>query len=152
MPQLELGSFLDEAQAANYAAHANEEAAHYIELIAAGNVAARDLMWSVWNFEHLYDDLVDRDRAVTVGEAAQVLVEFVRNLSFNPFWEEHKWMLFPLLLNAANRWVDGEEWPDKKEAAIIRCGDVDFFLQVAYCVGGWDHMRACKAARSYDKE
>ena len=136
----------------NYAAHANPEASKYIDLIAAGNADARQLMWAVWNFEHLYDDLVDRDRSVAVEDASRVLVEFVRNISFNPFWQEHSWLLFPLLVSAANRWCDGETWADEKEAAIIRCGDVDFFLQVAYCIGGWEHMRACRAARSYDKE
>lgn len=158
MPLPELGSFLDEAQIRHYASHANPEAAYYIDLIAAGNSEARQLMWAVWDFEHLYDDLVDGDRPVSTEDAAKVLIAFVKELSFNSFWREHAQDLFPLLVSAANRWCDGDEWalsedPTKQaQAPVVRCGDVDFFLQVAYCVGGWEHMRAVKAAREYDKE
>lgn len=109
-------------------------------------------MCAFWDFNHVFDDLVDQDKPVGIEVAAMALATLTEELTMNPFW--HKWgaHLLPLYLSCINRWVDGETWPDKKQAAVIRCGDVDFMLQFAYCTGGWQHLRACKAARSYDTE
>lgn len=130
----------------------NPEAGHWIKLIANGNEDAEACMWAFWHFNHIYDDLVDKDKPVTIEQAGAALVAFAEMLSFNPFWEHWKWHLMPLYVSCVNRWLDGETWPDAKQAAVIRCGDVDFLLQFAYCTGGWNHLRACREARSYDKE
>lgn len=136
----------------------NPEAKKYLLAISNGNEAAFSLLWTLWNFEHLYDDLVDRDVVVTTEQAAKWLVRLLEQVSFNPFYKANASALFPLIVGAANRWCDGDEWaasddPKKREAArFIRCGDVDLYLTAAFLVGGWDHMRAMRDARRYDSE
>lgn len=128
-----------------------------IALIANGDPDALQFMWAIWNFTHLYDDLVDRDKAVTTPEAAKALADFVLALAANPFFHAHRFALLPLMLSSINRWCDGDDWtasedPIKKQLSpAVRCGDVDLFLYVAMLTGGWDHMREMSKFREYDK-
>lgn len=128
------------------------ETLYWIKEISNGNFEAQKVMCAFWDFNHMIDDLYDRDKPVTMEDIGRILATFVGELSLNPFWREWSWHLMPLYLSCINRWLDGEDWPDKRQAAVIRCGDVDFMLQFAYCTGGWDHLRAMRAARTYDKE
>lgn len=139
--QLPLGSSSDD-----------DVAMQCIDIISMGDENCRDLLIAVWNFEQTLDDLVDQDKPVGIEQAAKHFVAFVREISFNPFWLEHSWQLFPLLASAANRWCDAEEMPTGEARKVVRCGDIDFFLQAAYCRGGWEHMRAVRDARRYDEE
>ena len=134
----------------------NPDAKGWISFIANGDEYAANFMWDFWCFTHLYDDLVDRDKAVDGGVAARELVKFIAQLSFNPFYQKHKDQLFPLIVQAVNRWLDGDEWErsgDPKKvaaAAVIRCGDIEIYAHCAFLIGGWAHMRAAKGLRSYD--
>lgn len=124
--------------------------------IANGDADALEFLWRFWCFEHCFDDLIDKDKPVDPEAAVRTLVQFIATLSFNAFYEEHKESLFPMIVMMANRSLDGDEWarsedPAKRSAAsVVRCGDVDLFLHVAFLTGGWDHMRSVKDARSYD--
>jgi hypothetical protein len=102
------------------------------------------------------DDLWDRDQPITQDQVAAVWLDLIREISFNPFYQAHSAFVFGLLVQMFNRWLDGDEWdksddPDKRLAArFVRCGDLEVYLSIAYLTGGFDHMRACKEARSYD--
>jgi hypothetical protein len=134
----------------------NPQAKEWMKAIARGNDAAFEFMWRFWNFEHCFDDLVDRDKPVSQEDAAKALLQFVECLLFNPFVQVHKQSLFPMLVSVVNRWVDGTEWlssndPLKKsQATVIACGDIDLIALVAYLTGGWDHLRRMKGLRTYD--
>lgn len=134
----------------------NPEAKRDMLRIANGDRDAFSFLWRLWCFEHCFDDLIDRDKPVDAEAAVRTLIQFINELSFNSFYEEHKESLFPLIVMMANRSLDGDEWaksdnPEKRAASnVVRCGDVDLFLHVAYLTGGWDHMRSVKDARSYD--
>lgn len=137
-------------------ASTNPDAKHWIKLIANGNEYAYTFMWDFWCFTHLYDDLVDGDKDVSGVAAAHELVKFVAQITFNPFYQNNREQLFSLIVQAVNRWLDGDEWersndPEKVAASsVIRCGDIEIYAHCAFLIGGWEHMRAMKGLRSYD--
>ena len=128
----------------------------WLEKIANGNQQAFSFMWSMWNWSHVIDDLVDQDKPVGVENAAQYFIRMANELTFNPFYIRNNEYLFSLVVSMFNRWCDGEEWENSdsltKQTAshVIKCGDIELYLGVAYLTGGWEHVRACKEARSYD--
>jgi hypothetical protein len=117
--------------------------------VAHGDPHAFQWMWAFWNFEHVIDDLVDGDKSPTIADVSKSLANFVTALSLNPFYLRHSATLFPLILSACNRWIDGDEI----KSPAVRCGEIDIFLHVAYLTGGWDHMRAVSPiVRQYDSD
>lgn len=136
---------------------ANPEAQFWLKQIAGDNQSALEFMRVFWSFTHLYDDLVDNDKLVTVEQAAGQFIELMTVFTFNQFYKENQALLFPLIVSMFNRWVDGDEWEKSDDAykqmasTVIRCGDVDLYHMVAFLVGGYEHMRATKGARSYDQ-
>lgn len=127
-----------------------------LAILANGNEEAFRFMWTMWNWSHVIDDLVDQDKHVGVENAAKYFMLMAKELTFNRFYQTNAGYLFGLVLSMFNRWCDGEEFElsgDKlKEAQshVIKCGDLDLYLGVAYLTGGWDHVRKCKAFRTYD--
>ncbi len=126
--------------------------------VANGDLSAFQWMWDFWCFTHVIDDLVDKDKPVTGEEAARALAKFVTALSVNPFYVRNVHSLYPLIISACNRWVDGDlldaadNLRSKTHSEVVRCGDVDVFLHVAYLTGGWDHMRKLSMrVRMYDQ-
>lgn len=134
----------------------NPKAKEYFLHIANGDADVFRFLWAFWNFEHCYDDLIDRDKQVTQEQAVKCLVDFVTMISFNPFYQQYKHTLHPLIIQACTRWLDGDEWarsddPEKRTMArVVRCGDVDIMMQVAYLTGGWEFMREVRYMRQYD--
>ena len=134
----------------------NPEARMWLERIAAGNADAFAFMWTMWNWSHVIDDLVDRDKPTGVEDAAGWFIKMAHELSFNRFYVDNSAFLFGLVASMFNRWCDGEEWERSKDlkqraaSHVIKCGDIELYLGVAYLTGGWDHVRACRGARSYD--
>jgi hypothetical protein len=134
----------------------NPDAKRHFKEIANGNDDAFAFCWTVWNFTHVIDDLVDRDRPVSIEDAAKWTVHLIVTLSVNPFYISNTISLLPHIVSMFNRWVDGDQWAksddkDKQSVSrVLRCGDIDMYLHVAYLIGGWDHMRAMSDARTYD--
>jgi hypothetical protein len=125
-------------------------------ILANGNEDAFRFMWTMWNWSHVIDDLVDRDKEVGVENAAKYFIAILQEVTFNPFYKANGAYLFPLVHSMFNRWCDGEEFEksdDKLKQAqshVIKCGDIDLYIGVAYLTGGWDHVRRCKDFRTYD--
>lgn len=134
----------------------NPDVYRWFAAIANGDQDAENFLRAMWSFLHLYDDLVDRDRPVSIAQAAAELANLFTTLLYNPFFARSKDALFPLMISMINRWVDGDEWEqreglfDQVASSVIRCGDVDLYLMVAFLTGGWEHMRRVRGARSYD--
>ena len=134
----------------------NPEARDLMRLIANGNSDAFQWMWSFWSFTHLIDDCVDKDVNVTSSQASNSLAEFVTSLSQNPFFLLNKNYLYPLIISACSRWEIGDDLEngtieDKVRSQVVRCGDIDIYLGVAFILGGYNHMQECaKKCRSYD--
>ena len=125
-------------------------------LIANGNADAFRFMWTMWNWSHVIDDLVDQDKPVGVENAAKYFVLMAQELSFNKFYLANSGYLFGLIVSMFNRWCDGEEFEHSNDrlkqaqSHVIKCGDLDLYLGVAHLVGGWDHVRRCRGFRMYD--
>lgn len=133
----------------------NPEALGLMVLIANGNIAAFDFIWRCWNFCHLIDDLVDKDKPVTIQEASREIFMFTQMIALNEFFQFHKASLLPLILNACNGWIAGEEASkrNKKYAPALKCSDFNIYSHVAFIVGGWEHMVYVDSKfRTYDEE
>lgn len=136
----------------------NPMAKEIMARIANGDAHAFEWMWAFWNFEHVLDDLVDKDKSLTSSDVAGSLVSFVIAMTANPFYTRNSATLLPLIISACNRWVDGDDLATKDDASkiraeVVRCGDIDIYLHVAYLTGGWEHMRAVSPlARQYDPD
>jgi hypothetical protein len=134
---------------------ANPEAFGLFVLIANGNECAFDFIWRCWNFFHLLDDLIDKDKPVTIQETSRELFLFTQTIALNPFFQEHKHSLLPMILNACNGWIAGEEASEanKQYAPVLKCSDFNIYSHTAFLVGGWEHMRYIDSRfRTYDKE
>lgn len=135
----------------------NPQAKYWVNKVCNGNVDAENLLWGWWNFFHMFDDLMDKDKTESKELMMKEMMSFVRDLSFNPFYETHKVSLFTLLLQVFNRWLDGDDWEangnewEKSVSDVVRCGDMELYFHIAYLTGGWEHMRAVKELRSYDR-
>lgn len=133
----------------------NPQAFNLLMLIANGNDAAFNFVWRCWNFFHLLDDLIDKDKPVTIQEASRELFLFTQEIALNPFFQANKHSLLSMILNACNGWIVGEEASEdnKQYAPVLKCSDFNIYSHVAFLVGGWEHMRQVDSKfRSYDKE
>jgi hypothetical protein len=125
-------------------------------LIANNDAQAYDFLWQFWCFEHCFDDLVDRDKETSPEMVMRTIIKFLEMMTYNQFWLRNRETIFPFIVSTATRWLDGDEWacsPDERQRSasqVIRSGDVDLFLHIAYLTGGWDHLRAVKNTRAYD--
>jgi hypothetical protein len=132
--------------------------AGWFKAIANGEPQVERLCRALWNFEHVLDDLVDGDRAVTQGQAAKAFAELWTELCLNPWFHQHRLFLWQPVCSAVDRWVAGDlmsasPQPHLRELSVaVRCGDLDVFLSIADCVGGWEHRRNMAAFRSYDRD
>lgn len=134
----------------------NPEAKKWLMAAANGDPSAYEFLWQFWCFAHCYDDLLDKDKLVPNELGVRAFAKFFHVLSFNEFYQRHKLQLYALVIQVCNRWLDGDEWEGSKDrqkrvlSQVVRCGDVDLYLHVAYLTGGWDHMRKLKELRVYD--
>lgn len=134
----------------------NPQAKEYFVKASNGNAEAYDFLWDFWCFAHCYDDLLDKEKPVPYEMGVRTFVKFFHMISYNSFYEKHKDQLYSHIISVCNRWLDGDEWEksdNKMErivSHVVRCGDVDLYLHVAYLTGGWDHMRHLKSLRTYD--
>ena len=134
----------------------NPQAKQWIKAASNGDVYAYEFLWRLWCFEHCFDDLIDQDVEINKELCVRELIKFVTCLSYNPFYQEHKDQIYGLLVQACTRWLDGDEWEQSEDetrricASVVRCGDLDIWLHVAYLTGGWDYMRKLRFLRHYD--
>ena len=134
----------------------NPHAKQWMVLAANGDVAAYDFLWRFWCFAHCYDDLLDKGKPVDPEMGVREFMNFFKMISFNPFFIKHKEQLFALITQVCTRWLDGDEWEQSDDqikrivSHVVRCGDIDLYMHVAYLTGGWDHMRSLKGLRVYD--
>jgi len=125
-------------------------------ILSNGNQDAYRFMWTMWNWSHVIDDLVDRDKEAGVENAAKYFVLMAQELTFNPFYQKNAGYLYGLIVSMFNRWCDGElfEKSDNKlkqaQSHVIKCGDLELYLGVAHLTGGWDSLRKYKDFRTYD--
>jgi hypothetical protein len=120
-----------------------------VEELCAGNTAAQEFctVFIVWC--HLVDDTVDRDKPLPDLETfARVMLEAATVFAFNPFFQEHREKLLPLIIQGTKAFEDSLAWASHSEPCKRRAADVlkgqyqEVLWHVAYLVGGYDHMDA----------
>lgn len=110
--------------------------------VAKGDAAAAEFMLQMCRVMHLWDDLIDKDKAVSdaqINEAFQLaLVDIPRN----PFYARHFVALNAHVQTAITNWHvatrmerEGGDY-EKSIAFILRSSYMDLFTQVAQIVGG----------------
>jgi len=117
------------------------------------------LLWSFWNFAHVFDDLLDENNwpAERKEQAMKALHDFVVTLLLNPFVRDNAHELRAVFVQAIARSLDGDEMAGSEDAAIralapaVRCGDVDVIVQIAYLAGGYKALRKWSKLRAYDQ-
>jgi hypothetical protein len=135
----------------------NPDAKYWISKVCNGDASAESLLWSWWNFFHMFDDLIDQDKEAPKEMIIKECMLFMSELSYNNFYQINKSSLHPMLIQFFNRWIDGDDWeqsgdPWKESVSdVLRCGDMEIYFHFAYLCGGWDHMRECKGVRCYDR-
>ena len=125
--------------------------------ICQGNDQAREFLSAYGAFSHMLDDAVDGDLAGDTERAALTSFNFIAQCMVNPFVQKNAGVLLPVMLMGVNAWIDSDIEAKSEDQRIRRASDVlkshhaEICFQVAYCIGGIDHMRECsKMWRTFD--
>lgn len=130
----------------------------WFRALAAGNHYAEGWLWAFWNFSQVFDDLIDGDRAVTQAQAARALADWWTACSLNPWFLAHAGQLWLPVTQSIERWLTADEWARgrnsqrKADAHVLRHGDLEVCLAVAFITGGWEHALKCRELRTFDEE
>ncbi len=136
----------------------NPDAKRVLLLIANGDQNAFQFMWRFWNFSHVLDDLIDRDKRPSQSQVFRETLGFVEMISFNPFYQTYKGMLFPMIVSCCMRCVVADSllekgsYTERQMVPAIKGGDVDLYSFIAYLTGGWDYWEKIDSEiRKYDQ-
>jgi hypothetical protein len=128
------------------------------EKVAKGDVNVYGFLVAFWNFEHVFDDLIDNSGWADnkKEQAWKALNEFQKNLLSNPFVQAYHAEFRTLFTSAIARQIGGDhialDEKRKQHASATRCADIDILVHVAGLHGGWDDMIAVSKQRDIDKE
>jgi hypothetical protein len=118
-----------------------------LDHICRNNDDAKAWLSAYTEYTHMIDDAVDGDLNGDFERAAKISLNFLTQCSFNPFYEKHKAILFPKIIDGVNAWCDSEiaaKHPDeriRKASDILKSAHADIVATIAYHVGGYEHMR-----------
>lgn len=107
---------------------------------------AVEFIVAIGNACEFFDDVVDRDKDLPPAEAYKVLLDLTTQLPFNPFFEQFKGQLVPLLVVCINAWVNANELEqgtdeDKNMAFSLRLSGVELVLMSIYLLRGPEYMQ-----------
>jgi hypothetical protein len=124
--------------------------------VLQGNQAAFDFITQLFEVLHLWDDLIDKDKAVTPEVVNDCFWKALVDIPENRFYQAHFVSILPILkmaiLNwhAANAMELTKEESDKHIAFILRSTYVDMVTHCAGLIGGRDW--AIKVAEEVRRE
>jgi hypothetical protein len=127
---------------------------------AKGNRAAADYVLSLVEVLHFWDDLIDKDCAVSDRTIHRMFMHMLVEMPRNPFFLAHQQNLTPVLIMAIQNWhvanaVERGECLDipMECAFIIRSAYTDIITLVATICGGYEHgVEVGKAVRALAHE
>jgi hypothetical protein len=94
-----------------------------------------------------WDDLIDRDKEIDNEDIHRAFLNLLIGLPLNPFYQQYRYYLEPMIIMSVNAWLDSlslAESPEKKWnmlAFYMRNLGAELAPMIAFCVGGFDHMR-----------
>jgi hypothetical protein len=128
------------------------------EKVAQGNLPVYMFLVAFWNFEHVFDDLMDNSDwdEERKEQAWKALHDFTCSLLLNPFVKQYASELKALFSSAIARQIGGDhivrDEKRKQHAACTRCADIDILVHIAGLHQGWDAMVEFSKQRDIDKE
>lgn len=95
----------------------------------------------------LFDDLIDRDKPLEDGHVVRVLFKVLTEIPVNPFFDQWKAHLVPIIVTGINAWLDANALErgtdhDKVFAFVLRDWYMELVAFVIYAVRGREYMRA----------
>ncbi len=128
-------------------------------LITKGNPDAAGFLIAFIAYCHLLDDVVDKDKPVTDVRLATESLALIDELMLNPFVQQNRAVLWPLITIGFNGWLDANAWEAGNDEAKKRDADVVKGLYHEVCwmtarlCGGFQHMRELTTKyREYDHD
>lgn len=112
-----------------------------------GNRHAVEAVKTICAICDVWDDLIDKDVALTEQQVNEAFMRALVGLYANPFYREHQASFFPILVTGINSWLDAntlEKAAGEKErmlAFFIRTYIFEVSRLAAFLAGGWDHLR-----------
>lgn len=117
---------------------------------ANGNKFAAQFLTAYAARCHHVDDSFDLDKPICIGDAEAA---WLFELAVNPFWNDHKATLLPVMMLATNAWMDSNNMPAGVMRDVVKGYWHEVVWLVAFICGGWQHMReVSKKFRHYDVE
>jgi hypothetical protein len=112
---------------------------------------------------HLLDDLVDKDEPTPDTRIIESEIRWFIEVSSNSFFQRHKLMLMPLVVQGFNAWLDANRMEQSTDENVARAADVvksfyhEFLYQIAFLCAAeagkdaWAHLREVTTKiRRYD--
>lgn len=95
----------------------------------------------------LWDDLIDGDKEIDKAHVMRVFVNMLTVLPLNPFFNQYKSVLMPLINVALNAWLDSTALEkgtdnDKAMAYVLRDYMHEIFIYTICLTRGHDYMRS----------
>jgi hypothetical protein len=133
------------------------------KFVCKGNADAEQFCKSFVAYCHLLDDCVDRDKPCDAERVAREAIDFIVQLTSNPFFVAHKAQLMGLIIQSFRAWADSnlpkyngahEIKPETEhERDVIKGFYHEVVFHVAAILGGWEHLtEVTKRCREYDFE
>lgn len=113
-----------------------------------GDVAAMQFVIQLSRIIETWDDLIDKDKPVTDSEINTAFITALFTINGNPFFRRHVDYLLPVIMTTINAWLDANDTqtsddPDTRTLAFyLKDYGIEVFLQMAFLIGGYEHMRA----------
>jgi hypothetical protein len=94
----------------------------------------------------LFDDVVDKDKPVEDAHATRVLFSLLTELPLNPFFEQWKRQLIPVINTGINAWLDANELEkgsenDRVFSYVLRDWYVELLGTVIWLTKGMPYLR-----------
>lgn len=105
----------------------------------------------IFRISQVWDDLIDRDRAVSDAQVNEAFWTALVSIPQNPFYAAHMIHLTPLLSQYIVDWMDatrleGEGEHEESIAFVLRDSVGSIIIQCAYLVGGFEWMNQVSQA------
>lgn len=112
--------------------------------ILKGDRPALDMVIMLQLIVNVWDDLIDKDVAVTDEQINQAFWYCLSGIPTNPFYLKHAYSLHPVIQTgifnwfAANKMERNKDGMGREIAHVLRYSITDVIVMMAYLVGGYE--------------
>lgn len=117
-----------------------------LEEVCKGDPNAVGMCAAWYQFAHVLDDLVDRDKPVSPDEVGTLMLGVIEGLAGNPFFQANAAHLLPVMRLGALNWVESErlrqseDVREKLSAEVYKSIYQEVFWLTAGLCGGVKHQ------------